>query len=133
MSHDGADLQPLTVETKFFDLESRPFKLRNGDTLPEVRIAYELHGEINENADNVVLLFHALTGSQHVAGYNPSVPGVDRWVEENQTGWWEGFVGPGLAVDTDRLAVLCVNYLGGCYGTTGPAEIDPRRGTRYGP
>jgi len=124
-----------TVETRFFDLpeECLPFKLRSGETLPEVRLAYELQGEVNENADNVVLLFHALTGSQHVAGFNPSVPGVDLWVEENQTGWWEGFVGPGLAVDTSRLAVLCVNYLGGCYGTTGPEAIDPRSGGRYGP
>ncbi len=123
------------VETKFFDLppDLLPFELRSGDTLPEVRLAYELHGELNENADNVVLLFHALTGSQHVAGFNPAVPGVARWVEENQTGWWEGFVGPGLAVDTDRLAVLCVNYLGGCYGTTGPASINSRTGRRYGP
>ena len=133
MSIDVPYPGPLTVETKFFDLDTRPFKLRNGETLPEVRLAYELHGQINHNADNVVLLFHALTGSQHVAGYNPKVPGVERWVEENQTGWWEGFVGPGLAVDTNRFAVLCVNYLGGCYGTTGPADIDPRHGGRYGP
>ncbi|HEY7565837.1 MAG TPA: homoserine O-acetyltransferase [Acidimicrobiia bacterium] len=110
-----------------------PFKLRSGETLPEVRLAYELYGEINPAGDNVVLLFHALTGSQHAAGFNPSVPGVDRWVEENQTGWWEGFVGPGLGVDTDRFAVLCVNYLGGCYGTTGPPSIDPQTGRRYGP
>ncbi|MDP3983759.1 MAG: homoserine O-acetyltransferase [Acidimicrobiia bacterium] len=126
--------RPL-VETNFFDLpeEALPFKLRSGETLPEVRLAYELYGEINDNADNVVLLFHALTGSQHVAGFNPAVKGVELWVEENQTGWWEGFVGSGLAVDTDHLAVLCVNYLGGCYGTTGPVSIDPRTGRPYGP
>ncbi|HLF61878.1 MAG TPA: homoserine O-acetyltransferase [Acidimicrobiia bacterium] len=123
------------VETRFFDLpdDVLPFKMRSGDLLPEVRLAYELHGEISPERDNVVLLFHALTGSQHVAGLTPSVQGVERWVEENQTGWWEGFVGPGLPVDTDRFAVLCVNYLGGCYGTTGPGSIDPRTGTRYGP
>lgn len=124
-----------TVETRFFDLpeDNLPFKMRSGDLLPEVRLAYELHGEISPERDNVVLLFHALTGSHHVTGYTPSVPGVERWVEENQTGWWEGFVGPGLGVDTDRYAVLCVNYLGGCYGTTGPASTDPRTGRRYGP
>ena len=123
------------VETRFFHLpdDTLPFKMRSGDLLPEVRLAYEIHGEISPERDNVVLLFHALTGSQHVAGFTPSVEGVNRWVEENQTGWWEGFVGPGLGVDTDRFAVLCVNYLGGCYGTTGPASIDPRTGTRYGP
>ena len=123
------------VETRFFDLpeDTLPFKMRSGDLLPEVRLAYEIHGDISPERDNVILLFHALTGSQHVAGFTPSVEGVNRWVEENQTGWWEGFVGPGLGVDTDRFAVLCVNYLGGCYGTTGPASIDPRTGTRYGP
>lgn len=123
------------METKFFDLpeEALPFKLRSGETLPAVRLAYELYGEINEEGDNVVLLFHALTGSQHAAGFNPAVEGVENWVEENHTGWWEGFVGPGLPVDTNRLAVLCVNYLGGCYGTTGPTSIDPTTGLRYGP
>lgn len=123
------------VETQFFDLpeESLPFKLKSGETLAQVRLAYEVYGEINAAGSNVVLLFHALTGSQHAAGHNPSVEGVERWVAENQTGWWEGFIGPGLAVDTDRLAVVCVNYLGGCYGTTGPPSIDPDSGLRYGP
>lgn len=123
------------VETRFFDLpdELLPFKLKSGETLAQVRLAYEAYGEINSAGDNVVLLFHALTGSQHATGYNPAVEGVDRWVEENQSGWWEGFIGPGLAVDTDRLAVICVNYLGGCYGTTGPPSVDPATGRRYGP
>jgi homoserine O-acetyltransferase len=121
--------------TEYFDLpdEALPFKLRSGETLPRIRLAYELYGEISPAADNVVLLFHALTGSQHAAGFNPVVEEAERWVEENQTGWWEGFIGPGLGVDTDRYAVLCVNYLGGCYGSTGPSSIDPRTGERYGP
>ena len=123
------------VETRFFDLpeELLPFKMRSGETLPGVRLAYEIYGEMSPEKDNVVLLFHALTGSQHAAGLNPRVEGVELWVEENQTGWWEGFIGPGLAVDTDRLAVICVNYLGGCYGTTGPVSTDPRTGEPYGP
>lgn len=107
--------------------------MRSGDILPRVRLAYELYGEINSSADNVILIFHALTGSQHAAGFTKAVEGVERWVEENQTGWWEGFVGPGMAVDTDRHAVLCVNYLGGCYGTTGPASFNEETGRRYGP
>jgi homoserine O-acetyltransferase len=119
------------AETRFFDLPA--FKMRSGDLLPRVRLAYELYGEINGSGDNLILLFHALTGSQHAAGFTASVEGVERWVEENQTGWWEGFVGPGMAVDTDHYAVLCVNYLGGCYGTTGPSSIDDETGDRYGP
>jgi homoserine O-acetyltransferase len=134
MTTSGPDRESQQVETRFFDLpeDLLPFKTRSGETLPAVRLAYELYGEINEAGDNVVLLFHALTGSQHAAGYNPAVPGVERWVEENQHGWWDGFIGPGLGVDTDRWAVLCVNYLGGCYGSTGPSSIDPATGRPYG-
>ena len=134
MAMSGPDPAGL-VETRFFDFpdELLPFKVRSGETLAGVRLAYEVYGKISPEKDNVVLLFHALTGSQHVAGFNPQVEGVERWVEENQTGWWEGFVGPGLAVDTDQLAVICVNYLGGCYGTTGPPSIDPKSGQPYGP
>jgi len=119
-------------QTEFFDLPA-PFKLRSGDLLPRVRLAYELYGKLNPARDNLVLVFHALTGSQHAAGFTASVSGIDRWVEENQTGWWEGFVGPGMAVDTDRFAVLCVNYLGGCYGSTGPPSVNEDTGRRYGP
>jgi homoserine O-acetyltransferase len=134
MARSGPD-PARSVETKFYDLpdDLLPFKMRSGETLDGVRLAYEIYGEISPEKDNVVLLFHALTGSQHAAGFNPRVEGVERWVEENQTGWWEGFIGPGLAVDTDRLAVICINYLGGCYGTTGPPSIDPKTGQPYGP
>jgi homoserine O-acetyltransferase len=119
-------------KTEFFDLPG-PFEMRSGDRLARVRLAYELYGELNHAKDNLVLVFHALTGSQHAAGFTESVEGVGRWSEENQTGWWEGFVGPGMAFDTDRFAVLCVNYLGGCYGTTGPPSINDDTGRRYGP
>ncbi|MBT8217738.1 MAG: homoserine O-acetyltransferase, partial [Acidimicrobiia bacterium] len=80
-----------------------------------------------------ILVFHALTGSQHAAGLTESVAGVgERWTDECRTGWWDGFVGPGKALDTDRFAVLCVNYLGGCYGSTGPVSINPATGAPYG-
>jgi homoserine O-acetyltransferase len=74
-----------------------------------------------------------LTGSQHAAGYNPSVPAAEPfWVEETHKGWWDGFIGSGRALDTDRFFVICVNYLGGCYGSTGPASINPETGRPYG-
>ncbi len=122
------------TETRFFDYpaELLPHELQSGETLPALRLAYEIYGEINHNADNVILVFHALTGSQHVSGYTPSVAGVDRWPEECQRGWWSNFVGPDLAIDTNRFAVVCVNYLGGCYGSTGPSSINPATGRRYG-
>ena len=101
--------------------------------LAELTLAYELYGTINAAHDNVILVFHALTGSQHLAGVTPAVPGVEeRWTEECQQGWWDAFVGPGKALDTDKFAVLGVNYLGGCYGSTGPSSQNPATGRPYG-
>lgn len=120
------------TETRFATLDG-PFTTLSGRNIPEVTLAYEIYGELNEARDNVILVFHALTGSQHAAGYTPSVPGVgEKWTEEMQVGWWEGFIGPGLALDTDRFAVMCVNYLGGCYGSTGPSSVNPATGRPYG-
>lgn len=121
-----------SVETRFHTLDG-PFRLQKGGELAEVTLAYEQYGQINEAADNVILLFHALTGSQHAAGWNAAVPdlGVD-WTEECQAGWWDPFIGPGKGLDTDRFAVICVNYLGGCYGSTGPSSTDPTTGRPYG-
>lgn len=110
-----------------------PFTTQGGATIEEVTLAYELYGEINEARDNVIVVFHAITGSQHAAGVNRHVEGIDgRWTEEIHRGWWDGFIGPGRAMDTDRYAVLCVNYLGGCYGSTGPSSINPATDERYG-
>ena len=118
--------------THFCDLPGA-FTLQSGESLGGVRLAYEIYGEINEEADNVILVFHALTGSQHAAGHNTSVPEAGTlWTEEMAEGWWSGFIGPGKALDTDRFAVLCVNYLGGCYGSTGPSSMDPSTGAPYG-
>ncbi|MGI9649509.1 MAG: homoserine O-acetyltransferase MetX [Acidimicrobiia bacterium] len=123
---------PIQSQTQFFTSQ-HPLPLEDGSVLPEVTLAYELFGTINENRDNVVLVFHALTGSQHLAGHTEAVPGVgERWTDECQAGWWDGFVGPGKALDTERFAVLCVNYLGGCYGSTGPSSTDPATGRPYG-
>ena len=120
------------TETRFLRLDG-PFTTLGGKTIPEVTLAYEMYGELNEARDNVILVFHALTGSQHAAGFTPSVPGVgSRWAEEMQVGWWDGFIGPGRAFDTNRYAVVCVNYLGGCYGSTGPSSPNPATGNPYG-
>ena len=119
-------------ETQFHTLDGS-LSLQKGEVLPEVTLAYEQYGELNAEKDNAVLVFHALTGSQHAAGWNESVPGlyVD-WTEECQAGWWDAFIGPGRALDTERFAVFCVNYLGGCYGSTGPSSIDPASDRPFG-
>lgn len=119
------------TETRFWTLRE-PFRVQAGFVFPEITLAYEQYGEINTTADNVILVFHALTGSQHAAGENRQVPGLDgRWTPEVHTGWWDGFIGPGRALDTNQFAVICVNYLGGCYGSTGPASLNPQTGQRY--
>jgi homoserine O-acetyltransferase len=120
------------VETEFLTAD-KPFRLHNGQELGSVTLAYETYGEMSAAGDNAILLFHALTGSQHAAGFNPSVPAAEPfWVDEVHTGWWDEFVGPGKALDTERFFVICANYLGGCYGSTGPASIDPTTGRAFG-
>ena len=120
-----------TTETKFFkfDNDGAGITLFRGGFLPEIELAYETYGQLNSNYDNAILLFHAFTGSQHAAGFNPSVPGVgELWTSECQQGWWEDFVGPGKALDTSKFFVICANYLGGCYGSTGPGSLNPLTG-----
>jgi len=119
------------IETQFFTYDS--LVLQTGKTLGPVTLAYETYGELNEARDNAILLFHALTGSQHAAGFNPEVPGVGKkWNNECQTGWWEEFIGPGKALDTDHYFIVCANYISGCYGSTGPSSINPETGKPYG-
>ncbi len=121
------------VQTQFYQ-HPQPFNLSGGQRLPAFTLAYETYGEMNAAKDNVVLLFHALSGSQHAAGTNtdPSNALGPLWTEECHHGWWHDFIGPGLAVDTDRFCVICVNYLGGCYGSTGAASENPETGKPYG-
>lgn len=110
--------------TQFFS--TGPFSLREGSHLPSVTLAYETWGSLNADASNAILLFHALSGSHHAAGHNPAIPGVgELWQPELHDGWWEDLIGPGKALDTDRYFIICANYLGGCYGSTGPASINP--------
>lgn len=123
-----------TVETKFQTIATpdKPFVFRNGDVLEHVELAYETYGELNEDRSNAILLFHALSGSQHVAGHNPRVKGNSYWTTECESGWWDLFVGPGKALDTDKYFVICANYIGGCYGSTGPSSVNPATGRPYG-
>ena len=123
------------VSTHFFHLGSaaEPFVFASGDSLPGVTVAYEMYGRLNARKTNAILLFHALSGSQHAAGYNPEVPGLfGRWTDDVKHGWWDLFIGPGKALDTNRYCIICANYLGGCYGSSGPASLNPETGQPYG-
>ena len=98
-----------------------PFRLRKGGELTELQLAYETWGELNAAKDNAILLFTGLSPSAHVS----SSP-------ENQSpGWWEGMLGSEYPLDSDTYFIICVNSLGSCYGSTGPASINPATKKRY--
>lgn len=102
----------------------RPFALEGGGQLRDAVIAYETFGTLAPDASNAVLVCHALTGDSHAAG--GLTPG------HAAPGWWEGAIRPGGGIDLDRYFVVCVNVLGGCQGTTGPASPHPEDGRPYG-
>jgi homoserine O-acetyltransferase/O-succinyltransferase len=108
---------------QFFTLP-RPVALDGGHVLSDVVVAYETWGTLAADASNAVLLCHAWTGDSHA--YGPVGAGHPT------SGWWDGVVGPGLAVDTDHWFVVCANVLGGCQGSTGPASPHPDDGRPYG-
>ena len=111
------------VEAKVF--ASRDFKLTSGKSLPELKIAYETYGKLAPNGRNAVLITHGYTSSQHAAGrYKPS---------DSEPGVWDGLIGPGKAIDTDRYFVVASNNLGSSYGSTASASINPITGKPYGP
>lgn len=113
------------VETQYATLFESPgrLKFQCGAELSPVRVAYETYGQLNERRDNAVFICHALTGDAHAAGLHGK-PG-------EKPGWWDGFIGPGKGLDTDRYFVICANVLGGCQGTTGPGSVDPASGQRF--
>ena len=91
---DGDDLI-FSKGTYQFATSDKPFLLENGEQLNHGELAFETYGTLNSNKDNAILLFHALSGSQHAAGYRESVnESVDRfWADECRTGWWDKFIG----------------------------------------
>ncbi|GAA5822789.1 hypothetical protein JCM11251_004381 [Rhodosporidiobolus azoricus] len=98
-----------------------PFPLDYGGHLPSFSLAYETWGTLNADKSNAVLLHTGLSASSH-AHSTPANPAE---------GWWERFIGPGKAIDTDRFFVICTNVLGGCYGSTGPSSLDPSDSQPY--
>ena len=100
-----------------------PLELASGTTLEGVRVAYETYGTLNEAKSNAILLCHALTGDQYAAGTHPTT---------GKPGWFDHLIGPGKVLDTDHYFIISSNVLGGCLGTTGPKEINPKTGCPYG-
>jgi homoserine O-acetyltransferase len=99
-----------------------PLALDGGRSLSSFTIAYMTYGTLNAAKSNAVLACHALSGDQFVAGHNPLT---------GKAGWWDTMVGPGKPIDSDRYFVICANVIGGCMGSTGPADADPATGKPY--
>ena len=99
-----------------------PFRLQGGGELVGAVVAAETWGELNAARDNAVLVFTGLSVGAHAASHG----------DDPTAGWWEKQIGPGKALDTDQLFVICVNSLGSCFGSTGPASTNPATGERYG-
>jgi homoserine O-acetyltransferase/O-succinyltransferase len=118
-----AEGELLKVQKHIFT--TRDFKLLSGTVMPVVTIAYETYGTLAPDGRNAVLLTHGYTSSQHMAGRYGEKDGAE--------GSWNGLVGPGKAIDTDRLFVVSSNMLGSSYGSTNPAFTNPATGKPYGP
>jgi homoserine O-acetyltransferase/O-succinyltransferase len=102
---------------------SQPLMLDAGRALSPFTVAFKTYGTLNDERSNLVLICHALTGDQFAASRHPVT---------GKPGWWDMMIGPGKPIDTNRYFVLCPNVIGGCMGTTGPAETDPSTGKPYG-
>lgn len=88
----------------------RPFTTETGKIIPSLEIAYNTWGKLNAASDNAIWICHALTANSDVEA------------------WWPGMVGEGLLFDPGRYFIVCANVLGSCYGTTGPASVNPETG-----
>jgi homoserine O-acetyltransferase len=119
--HDPTSVGAVQAQTAHFD---QPIKLKSGAALPSYDIAYETYGELNAARSNAVLVCHALNASHHVAGFYES--------EKSNVGWWDNLVGPGKPLDTRRFFVVGSNYLGSCFGSTGPASLNSATGKPWG-
>ena len=106
--------------TKTVTLEGR-FRMHRGGQLQSPTLAYETWGELSEARDNGILIFSGLSPSAHASSS----------AEDPSDGWWEDMIGPGLPLDSDRYFIICVNSLGSCFGSTGPASADPETGEVY--
>jgi homoserine O-acetyltransferase len=103
----------ISSGTRFAPLPS-PFVFKRGGSLSGGRMAFETWGQLNTAKDNAVLILTGLSPSAHAASSS----------ENSEKGWWESMVGAGKAIDTGSWHVICINTLGSCKGSTGPASVD---------
>ncbi len=110
------------VEEKSITFDT-DLRLESGRILGPITLAYETYGKLNADRSNAILVAHAWTGNAHLAGKYSE--------DDTKPGWWDAIVGPGRLLDTDRWCVICSNVLGSCYGSTGPASVNPKTGKKY--
>ncbi len=113
------------IDTQYFTFAETPNELvlKSGVKLGPITLAYETYGTLNADKSNAILIFHALTGDAHAAGYHKGA---------KTPGWWDAMIGPGKAFDTNLYFIICANTIGGCKGSTGPSSINPATGKPYG-
>src|SRR5436189_2329962 len=124
-AHAGAlpdrSVGPVQSRSALFDA---PLLLACGRALPHYELAYETYGELNAAKSNAVLVCHALNASHHVAGFYET--------DKSNIGWWDNLVGPGKPLDPRRFFIVGSNYIGSCFGSTGPASPNPKTGKPWG-
>ena len=111
------------LESEIAYFENINLKLESGDIIDSFKLAFKTYGKLNTDRTNAILVCHALTGDQYVAGNNPIT---------GREGWWSRMVGPNKPIDTNKFFVICSNVLGGCAGSTGPKELQNGSDVAYG-
>ena len=111
------------LESEIAYFENINLKLESGDIINSFKLAFKTYGKLNADKTNAILVCHALTGDQYVAGNNPIT---------GREGWWSRMVGPNKPIDTNKFFVICSNVLGGCAGSTGPKELKNGSDVAYG-
>ncbi len=122
MLRDKMKVLEQKIQPTYEILTLDKFRFESGAEIRQVNVAYETYGTLNSTGTNAILICHALTGNSHASSYNDS---------SRLPGWWEGVIGRGKAFDPSKHFIVCSNFLGSCYGTTGPTTIDPTTGKIY--
>lgn len=121
-SRFGPKYQTFEVGKVTYLAKEKPLKLDCGQEISNFPLAFQTYGKLNKNKSNAILICHALTGDQYVANKNPVT---------GKKGWWSTLIGKGKAIDTEKYFVISTNIIGGCMGSWGPKENDPKTKKPY--